>query len=1053
MIDVGKLLVLAPHPDDEVIGCGGLLSRLIGAGVPVKVVVVTDGAAGLPIGTDTAVRQAESRAGLLQLGVRDCEFWDFPDGRLPFGGPIADRYRSLLARYAPSHILLPHPAESHPDHRALTRGWLMAIQGRWSGTLLFYETTQPCQPVNHFEDATDTLEHKLAALASHVSQLASFDYVKHCRLLAEMRGLAAGTAAAEAFLVFNWDGSPQQFFASEPLVSIVVRASNSELLEHALASLAQQTYPWIEIILVWFGEGPAPDTAHLGLPVVVVQGTRNRGANLNAGAGAAHGDFVGFLDEDDIFYVAHVSNLVAELVATPDVDIAFSGCRVVSCRRERDTVSVVGTVETIDHLYEAGRLLLGNYVTLHSVLLRRNVVRAISFDPGLEAYEDWDFFAQAEQRGFHFARVDGLGCEYRLYPAPGDEATVEAIHRGKGYTRWREIVHDRICRRLAPLDLDRLEKFADRNEGPLKKLEKERDEQAKELARARAESGEFRDAAGWMRAVMELDSSLPAAVDASMRHLIGRNLPGPTITIAVPVYETEPRLLAIMLQSIVDQSYPRWQLCVVDDASTDAGTRQVLDDFARMRADDARIIVRRRPQNGGIVAATNDALALATGELVAFVDHDDVLDQDALLHVAMAVRRQPGARLIYTDSRIIDHVGNVLNVFSKPDWSPTTLLAYQYINHLTVIRRDLLERLGGLRQDFAGSQDWDLLLRLRDELRDGDVIHLPHPLYDWRATNTSVAYSVSSKPWAVAAAQSALADALARHVEAPVNVKSSPYGPGYLVDWKSRERAVTVVIPTHGNRDGLRSCLNGLLEQTEYPALQLLVMANRCEDAGMRSDFDALAGRAGVRVVDDPGPYNWAALMNRAMAKVETEAVLFLNDQVEIIEPDWLRRMQRFLDLPGTGAVGAMLYHPDGELEHGGIETDQEWIASHVTRSFGLDGVPGIRDVSAVTGACLLTTRAAIARLGGFDDAIPTRYGDVDFCLALRQAGYRVLQAADVRLKYHASATRGRVERPDDAGFNEEIGRMRRKWGSLLRERYRVTLQIAATARILTARA
>ena len=1051
MIGVNRVLVLAPHPDDEIIGCGAVLKQWSDSGTPVRVVVITDGSAGLPMGTDPAVRKAESRAGLARLGIRDCEFWDFPDGHLPFGGAIADRYRSLVEAYRPSHIVLPHPAESHPDHRSLTRGLLRAVETLWYGSLWFYETTQPCQPVNRYEDAGKTLEHKLDALACHSSQLTSFDYVSHCRLLAGMRGLAAGNQAAEAFLTFNWDGSPQQFFVSEPLVSIVVRCSDPALLKYAFASLAQQTYPWIEIVLVWFGEGPVLETADLGLPVTVVQGTRNRGANLNAGAGAARGDFIGFLDEDDIFYAGHVSALVAELLATPDVDIAFSGCRVVSCRREGGAVAVGGEVETLDHDYEPGRLLIGNYLTLHSALLRRNVARAIVFDRDLEAYEDWDFFAQAEQRGFHFARVDGLGCEYRLYPESGEEASLEAIHRGKGYTRWREIVRDRICRRLTPPDLDRLERFAQRHQAPLRTAKEERDQQAKEFTRVQSQLAEYREAAEWVRAVMKLDGSLPAALDASVRHLVGRNLAGPIVSVAIPVYDTEPRVLAAMLQSVVDQSYPRWQLCLVDDASAHADTRQVLEHFVRMRADDSRVVVRRRTENGGIVAATNDALALAAGKFVAFVDHDDVLAEDALLHVAMAALRQPGTKLIYTDSRIIDHVGNVLNVSRKPDWSPTTLLSYDYVNHLTVIRRDVLERLGGLRQEYDGAQDWDLLLRLREELRDEDVIHLPLALYDWRATSTSLAYSTSSKPWAAASAQRALAQALATHVDVPVDVELSPYGLGYVVNWKGMERAVTVVIPTHSNRDGLRLCLKGLLEQTDYPALQLLIIANRCEDAGMRADLDALTGRPGVRVVNDPGAFNWSALMNRAVASIETEAVLFLNDDVEILTADWLRRMQRFLDLPGTGAVGAMLFYPDGELQHGGIETHPEWIAAEVKQLPVSPGVAGVRDVSAVTGACLLTTRSAIARVGGLDEAFPTHYNDVDFCLALRQAGYRVIQAADVRLKHHESVTRGRVERPDDPEWNEAIARMRRKWGEGLQERYRITFQMAATTRILSA--
>lgn len=1049
MITADRILVLAPHPDDEVIGCGAVLKQCSDAGLIVKVVVITNGAAGLPVGTDPAVRNTESRAGLSRLGMHDCEFWDYPDGRLPFGGPIADRYVSLVATYRPSDIFLPHPAEVHPDHRSLTRGLLLALEGKWRGKLWFYETTQPCQPLNHLEDATDTLDDKLAAVACHASQLSDFDYVTHCRLLAQMRGLMLGKGAAEAFLTFDWDGSPQQFFVAEPMVSVVVRASNPNLVRHALASLAQQTYPWIEIVLVWFGDGPAPETADLGLPVIVVKGTCNRGANLNAGVSAAHGSLTGFLDEDDIFYVGHVTELVAELVASPDVDFAFSGCRVVSCRWDGDTIAVVGEVDKIDHPYEPGALLLSNYITLHSALARSSVVRTLSFDPGLDAYEDWDFFAQADQRGFRFSRVDGLGCEYRLYPEVGEEANPEAIHERKGYFAWRKVVLDRICRRLSPSDLVRLEKYANRNAAPLMAAKEALAEKSKALARAQSELGDYRDLAKWMHVCMALDGSLPAAVDASVRHLIGRNLEGPTVSVLVPTYNTEPRLLAALLQSIVDQSYSRWQLCLVDDASTNADTLHVLDNFSRARANDARVIIRKRQENGGIVAASNDALAVASGELVAFVDHDDVLAADALLHVAIAARRHPEVKLIYTDSRTIDHVGNVLNAFSKPDWSPTTLLSYNYINHLMVVRRDLLARLGGLRQIYAGSQDWDLLLRLRGELQDKEVIHLPHYLYDWRATSTSVAYSSNTKPWALDAARRALSDAVASHVNVPVTIEDNPGGVGYQANWQCREKAVTVVIPTHSNREGLRLCLKGLLEQTDFPDLRLYVIANRCEDAGMRADLHAHSGRPGVRIVDNPSAFNWAAMTNQAVADVDTEAVLFLNDDVEILSPDWLRRMLRYLDLPATGAVGATLFYPNGGLQHGGIETDFEWIATDVKGSLAPQEVAVIRDVSAVTGACLLTTRAAIARVGGLDEAFPVHYNDVDFCLALRQAGLRVVQAADVRLKHHESVTRGRSNISADTKFREARERMQRKWGSFLKERYRVTYQAAATTRIV----
>jgi GT2 family glycosyltransferase len=419
----------------------------------------------------------------------------------------------------------------------------------------------------------------------------------------------------------------------------------------------------------------------------------------------------------------------------------------------------------------------------------------------------------------------------------------------------------------------------------------------------------------------------------------------------------------------------------------------------------------------------------------------------------MAVRGRPSAKLIYTDGRTIDQVGNVLNVFNKPDWSPTTLLSYNYVNHLMVMRRDLLAHLGGLRQAYAGAQDWDLLLRLREELRDEDVIHVRKPLYDWRATNTSLAYTSATKPWAAEAARRALADAAGQHARGPVSVEPNPDGQGYQVNWRDPDRPITVVIPTHSNLEGLRVCIRGLLEETDYAALKLVIIANRCDDALMRAELESFAGRPGVKVIDDPSPFNWSALMNRAMAQVDTESVLFLNDDVEILAPDWLCRMHRYLDLPHTGAVGATLFYLDGSLQHGGIETDPYWVAGEVKRSVAPQEAAGVRDVSAVTGACLLTTRSAIAGVGGLDEALPNHYGDVDFCLALRQAGYRVVQAADVRLKHHESVTRGRVERTDDPVWNKAMNRMRRKWGDLLKERYRVTFQMAAVTRILSTQA
>jgi len=326
-----RILVLAPHPDDELLGCGAYLAKAAAAGYPIRIIVVTDGGAGLPPGYGVADREAECRAGLALLGISDVQFWGYADGACPVSGEIADRYRQAVAEFGPHGLFLPAPGEQHPDHVRVTRGCLAALTQHWQGELWFYETLRPNPTVNLLIPIAD-MPGKLAALACHRSQMQDYDHAGHSAALARLRGFGTGTDYAEAFLQFPWEGDAQNFFDQTPLISIIIRARHNHFLQHALASLAAQDYPLTEVVLVWFGEDAPQLDAYRTLLIQEVPGMASRSENLNRGIDTATGEYIAILDEDDIVHPSHYSTLLAELKANPQADVAHSNCSLRSCR-------------------------------------------------------------------------------------------------------------------------------------------------------------------------------------------------------------------------------------------------------------------------------------------------------------------------------------------------------------------------------------------------------------------------------------------------------------------------------------------------------------------------------------------------------------------------------------------------------------------------------------------------------------------------------------------------------------------------------------------------
>lgn len=1035
---VDRILVFAPHPDDEILGCGGYLALKRTENAAIRIIVVSDGALGLapiqPI--QSALRQQESRLGLAQLQIKDVQFWDYPDSSIPLSGQIITDYLQAVREFRPSQIMLPAPGEAHSDHRRVTRGILGALEGKWAGDVWFYETTQPAPLVNVTIDISASIETKLQALAEHASQLAQFDYIGYSDSLARMRGVASGYLHGEAFLAFPWDGSPQNFFEARPLISVVVRANDEEILAHALASLIAQEYDQIEVVLVWFGENTPDLTAFDMLALRTIIGKSNRGYNLNLGTTHAHGEYIAFLDQDDIVYPMHLALLLAEMQGRAEVDVAYAGCRVTSCHRNGASVTVISEEALMNQALDASRLLIGNSIANHALLFRAHIFRNLHFDETLDAYEDWELLAQLALDDYRFAQVDEITCEYRLY-AEGERITLEQAHRNKGYIDWEAQVYDRIVSRFKASHLKKLADIITVLENNQQALETNLKQATQTIAELEAE---LKEKEAWQTL---LKRALPAlgidkAGHRGLAKLIGTGLATEKLfSILIPVYNTPADILTETIGSIIGQNYPGWELCLVDDGSTEPETLIVLEQIKNTLQHTGKLHFVQRKNQGGIVAATNDALALATAPYIAFVDHDDLLHEDALLEIALTLKQEAPYKLIYTDSTMIDLAGRLMHIYRKPDWSPETLYHLNFINHFTVIQRELALQIGGLTATHEGSQDWDLLLRITNELTASEIRHIRIPLYAWRATEQSLAYRSSAKPEAFNAGMNAVKAHLQRKsLEQPhcsVNLK----GPGVICNWNSKPRTVEIIIPTHNNLEGLKICIDGILKETDYSFIKVTVIANRCSDPEMLIFLDYLVTDCGVNLVIDDRPFNWSALNNSAAASSNADLLLFMNDDVEIQSSDWLTLMNQYFELDGVGVVGATLLYPDGELQHNGVHTHPVWVADNIRSTGSYNELSVTRNVAAVTGACLLVSRHIFDEIGGFDERFAVNYNDVDFCLATRNAGYRIVQPADVTLIHHESISRGHMDSSDkNLLWQQELSLMRDKWGDFLYDPY-----------------
>ncbi|NJP08449.1 MAG: glycosyltransferase family 2 protein [Leptolyngbyaceae cyanobacterium RU_5_1] len=492
----------------------------------------------------------------------------------------------------------------------------------------------------------------------------------------------------------------------------------------------------------------------------------------------------------------------------------------------------------------------------------------------------------------------------------------------------------------------------------------------------------------------------------------------PTFSVIMPVYNVEAEWLEKAIASVRNQIYPDWELCIADDASTQPHIKPLLTHYSKL---DSRIKVVFRETNGNIVAASNSALELATGDYIALLDHDDELAISALFENAKWINQHPDADFIYSDEDKINTQGKRCDPFFKPDWSPDYFHSCMYTCHLGVYRTSLIRAIGGFRPGFDGSQDYDLVLRVVEQTQH--IHHIPKILYHWRIIPTSVTSGEAAKPWAYEAARRAIADMVARSPY-PGRVEAGPRAGFHRVRRNIiGQPLISIIIPSAGTpvetaagtQCALERCVHSIRERSTYRNVEIVLVDGY--DIPDRT-LQAIAG-SDLELVRCAEPFNFAQRINIGAAQARGDVLLLLNDDVEVITPDWLESMLEFAQQQEIGAVGAKLFFPDGKLQHVGVMV----LGGNPGHAFrNVDGDhPGYfcsnlvnRNYLAVTAACLMMRRELFVQLGGMDESFPLNYNDVDLCLKAHQAGYRHVVTPYAQLVHYESISRKPGLRPKE---------------------------------------
>ena len=512
----------------------------------------------------------------------------------------------------------------------------------------------------------------------------------------------------------------------------------------------------------------------------------------------------------------------------------------------------------------------------------------------------------------------------------------------------------------------------------------------------------------------------------------------PLFSIIMPVYDPPKKFFEEALQSVINQVYTNWELCIADDRSTQPYVHEIIKKYSKKFP---KIKVHINEKHAHISETSNNALKIAEGEFVVLMDHDDLLRPHSLLRLAQSLDKRKHLKIIYSDEDKINDEGIRSCPYFKPDWNPDLLLAQNYFCHLFCAERSLVNKVDGFRKGFEGSQDWDLALRLIEHLDGKGIYHIPEILYHWRIHSGSVAADIDNKNYAVRSAKKAVEEHLGRlEIKAKVFVTQNQFLRVKRFETNQLAQKASIIIPTKNNFDILKKCIDSIREKTRPDLFELIVVDNQTTDSEALYYYRELEKRKNVELLKYQLDFNYSAINNFAAKQAKGDVLIFLNDDTEIKTEDWLEELIAQAIRKDIGAVGSKLLYPDGTIQHTGIILGYCTIAGEMLK--GLHGDhPGqmqranlIQNVSAVTGACLAVEKSKFQSIGGFDQHnLKIAFNDVDLCLRLMEEGLNNLFTPEVILYHHESKSRGKEDTPEKIKrFTKEINFMLNKWGELL---------------------
>ena len=512
-------------------------------------------------------------------------------------------------------------------------------------------------------------------------------------------------------------------------------------------------------------------------------------------------------------------------------------------------------------------------------------------------------------------------------------------------------------------------------------------------------------------------------------------LNAPLISVVVPAYHTPPLFLRQMLDSLIAQTYGGWELCIANGSPDDKEMEAVLEEYEKR---DSRIRHENLKENLGIAENTNAAFRMAKGEFIGLLDHDDLLAPNALYEIALALEKNPEADVVYTDEdKVTTDLKEYFQPHLKPDFNLDLLRSNNYICHFFTVRREIVEQVGGFRKEFDGAQDYDFIFRCTEEARK--ILHIPEILYHWRTHKESTADNPASKMYAFEAGKRAI-EAHLKRTGIDGEVSHTPDLGFYRVKYPVKgEPLISIIIPNKDEKESLEACLKSIWEKTTYKNYEINVVENNSTSDEIFRYYKEIS-KKGVRLLRWKKEFNYSAINNFGAAHAKGEFLLFLNNDVTVITPDWLTELAGLCQRKEVGAAGVKLLYPDNTIQHAGCVIGIGGIAGHMfvdmpaNRTGYLHKASLLQDMSAVTAACMIVKKQVFDQVGGFTEKLAVAFNDVDLCLKINKAGSLVVYDPYVQLYHMESKTRGAEDSKEKVRrFQTEIEYMRCHWLDILK--------------------